>query len=295
MDRDTNRVENAPRHPLRTPSTSPGSFADALRWVDALGKALLAVRQVDPRRVPHEDGRALHATSRVWSIWKCQVSVPPAFGRLAGSLISSALRIIDRLVAVPRLIQPRDLRFGQHVFRIHNSPEPATIISWARLRNSQSDHTPGKTRCQDKAACPNREDRHRRTYAGTTGPCRRCLPLRRAPRGAAAPDARYLIVIHDVDFEHAALRRHGLRQPDLHARVLHHVICLQHLFRPLISTESSTYPSVVRALGFSSLSATGFLRRVLRLPGNRANLCDRCSGRAGSRGWLASQDCCWCR
>src|SRR6266851_1462810 len=30
-------------------------------------------------------GEALHATSRVWSMWKCHVSVPPCLGLLAGS------------------------------------------------------------------------------------------------------------------------------------------------------------------------------------------------------------------
>src|ERR1700753_1082490 len=38
-------------------------------------------------------GDALHTTSRVWSIWKCHVSVPSCFGRLAGSVTSAGLRM----------------------------------------------------------------------------------------------------------------------------------------------------------------------------------------------------------
>ena len=101
---------------LRRPS--PRSFADALRRVDAFGKALLAVRQIDPRRVPHK--YRARAPDHVACV--VHVEVP---GQRAPSL-RPARRIVDfvrspdhhRLVAVARLLQPRYLRFGQHVFRI---------------------------------------------------------------------------------------------------------------------------------------------------------------------------------
>ncbi len=63
-------------------------------------------------------GDALHTTSRVWSMWKCHVSVPSCFGRLAGSVTSAGLRIYTVASLFRACGQPLYLRLRQHILRI---------------------------------------------------------------------------------------------------------------------------------------------------------------------------------
>jgi hypothetical protein len=74
-------------------------------------------------------GEALHTTSRVWSMWKCHVSVPPCLGRLAGSFTSEGVRMytvlsLSRARASLAISVAVSTSFG-----FINSPEPATIIA----------------------------------------------------------------------------------------------------------------------------------------------------------------------
>ena len=52
-------------------------------------------------------------------MWKRQVSVPPTVGAACGVADFAARADEDRLVAVAGLLDARDLRAGEHVFRIH--------------------------------------------------------------------------------------------------------------------------------------------------------------------------------
>ena len=108
---------------------SQASIADALRRIDAHGQRFLSVGQIDPRRVPDEDRRG--APGDVAGV--VHVEVP---GQRA-ALFRTAGRIgdfgggadQDGLVAVAGLLEAVDFGLGEHLFRVHSSPEPATIMS----------------------------------------------------------------------------------------------------------------------------------------------------------------------
>ncbi len=167
-------------------------------------------------------------------MWKCQVSVPPAFGLLAGSFTSAAVRIITVLSLLRACSSRVDLRFGKHILRID------------QLARAGHDHLAGHgyvivevSILQVKLAADVGQrvpaakiviDAHARI------PLRHVVDfslLRHPPRGAPAPYAGNLVVILDVDLQHAALGRHGLRQPDLHPRILHQVVGLQRFLAVL--------------------------------------------------------------
>jgi hypothetical protein len=69
------------------------------------------------------------ATSRVSCMRKCQVSVPPCFGRLAGSVTSAGVRIIT-VVSLWRASSRRLICVAVSTScGFTSSPEPATIMS----------------------------------------------------------------------------------------------------------------------------------------------------------------------
>ena len=62
-------------------------------------------------------------------MWKCQVSMPPAFGRLAGSFTSAAVRIAT-VLSLFRASSSRAIWvLVSTSFGFSSSPDPATIIS----------------------------------------------------------------------------------------------------------------------------------------------------------------------
>ena len=166
-------------------------------------------------------GDALHATSRVWSMWKCQVSVPPCFGRLAGSLTSAARANDNRLVAVARLLAAAPSRSCVSTsFGFTSSPEPATII--VRRHGDVVVEVP-VLQIELAADVGQRVPAAQVViHAHPRIPLRHVVDLallRLAPRSPSAPHAGNLVVVLDVDLQLRAMALQRLGQPNLHARI----------------------------------------------------------------------------
>ncbi len=91
----------------------------ALRRINAHRERLFPVRQVDPRRVPHKHRR--RAPGHIPRVVHVKMPGQRAVGFRAAGRIVHFFRLanVNRLVAVARLGKTLDLRFGQHIFRIH--------------------------------------------------------------------------------------------------------------------------------------------------------------------------------